>query len=226
MSTKSSVPLKDTISWAPFRILPFLRASVLSAILNQRQEGVFSPPEYRSPPSFHFKYGMCWVNMCTPGHFQTLLCFLIKLLTLKTCTHHTTVLSFICIPIQIFLQSVSLLPLMFSVTATSCLFLNAWQCMHVTQCYYCLRLASCHLVCLLLLSFDSMIRTNCESARCISSQKNKSRQLVFFPLSFRTAHIKGVPLPFFMKLSLLNQRWSKQTANPTSLCLKSSMKWI
>lgn len=76
---------------------------------------------------------------------------------------------------------------------TKCLAIYACN----TGCYYCLRLASCHLVCLLLHSFDSIIRTNCESARCISSQKDKSKKACVFFLPSRTAYIKGVPLPFF-----------------------------
>lgn len=135
-------------------------------------------------------------------------------------------LSFICIPIQIFLKAVSLLPRVFSDTATSSLILSASQCAHVTQCYYCLRLASCHLVCLLLHSFDSIIRTNCESARCISSPKDKSKKACVFPAFPGLLTLKELLFLLFVKLSLLNQTWSKPTANPTSLSQKSSTKWI
>lgn len=52
---------------------------------------------------------------------------------------------------------------------------------------------------------------------------NELLLLFFF---FQDCFLKASQLFVFMTLSLLNQRWSRWTANPTSHCPKWNMKWI
>ena len=184
MNTKSSVPLKDTISWDSLTQNPSLPQSLcLKCSIKPEARRCFFQ-NVVPLLAFISNMGCAGLIFVLLATFKSCNFFLIKQWASKTHTHHTTAW---CLPKQVFFKSASLLPWVIFDTATSGLILNSWQCMHVTQseCYYCLRLASCHLVCLLLHSFDSRIRTNCESARCISSQKDKPKTAYVFPSLFQ-----------------------------------------